>query len=428
MEVRANSKGVSGSQVSGAPPDSRGKQAVLNELASILTSQAFRTSERSKQFLSYVVQRTLEGRTDTLKERLIGAELFQRPATYATGEDPVVRNKASEVRRRLIQYYYEESHSSPVRIELPVGSYVPEFQWSSDPATIKHASLQPPVPGRKRWLAAVAGLSLALLGLTAAVVHYAKPTEPAVEKFWAPALNTTRPVLICLAKPVLYRPSLALFRRYARTHPGTFQTEVERNNTVLPLDPEEPVTWGDMVRFPDFGVGMGDVYAATRLCAMLGRMNKSIEVRIGNDYSYEDLRSSPAVVIGAFSNRWTLQMTSNLRFIFADDRQGSFWIQEQGGQGRAWRYGSSGGQSTEDFGIVTRLVDSKTGQLLIAAAGITGAGCQAAGELISRQDYLAAALSGASPDWPKKNLQVVFQTNVIDCVAGPPRVVATYFW
>jgi hypothetical protein len=183
-----------------------------------------------------------------------------------------------------------------------------------------------------------------------------------------------------------------------------------------------------MVNFSDFGVAMGDVYAATRLSALLGRMNKPVEVRIGKDYSYEDLRSSPAVVIGAFSNPWTLQMTSNLRFVFADDKQGHFWIQEQGGAGRAWRFGSPGGQTTEDFGVVTRLVDSKTGQLLIAAAGITGAGGQAAGEVLSRPDYMAAALRTAPPDWPKKNLQIVFQTNVIDNVAGPPHVVATYFW
>jgi len=73
-------------------------------------------------------------------------------------------------------------------------------------------------------------------------------------------------------------------------------------------------------------------------------------------------------------------------------------------------------------------VDSKTGQLLIAAAGITGAGGQAAGELLSREKYLAEALRTAPPDWSKRNLQIVFQTNVIDCVAGPPRIVATSFW
>ena len=86
------------------------------------------------------------------------------------------------------------------------------------------------------------------------------------------------------------------------------------------------------------------------------------------------------------------------------------------------------GRGREDYGVVTRLLDSKTGQVLIAAAGLAGNGTQAAGELISRQDFLSEGLRTAPPDWQKKNLQVVVETTVINSVAGPPRVVATYFW
>ena len=429
MEVRAELNAPSGSQGNTIPTDSLRKQAVLRELESILNCQAFRTSERSKQFLSFVVRRTLEGHTDSLKERLIGAELFHRPTSYATGDDPVVRNQASWVRRRLAQYYHEESNSSQVRIELPVGSYVPEFHWNPDatptsPKTPRRAKNRRMLP-----LAAVAGLGLALVvGLIATRVHYGRPSESAVEKFWAPVFNTPRPVLICLAKPVLYRPSLDLYRRYAKTHPGTFQTEVERMNTLLPLDPKEKVGWDDIVPYWEFGVAMGDVDVATQLSALLGRMKKPIEVRIGNNYSFDDLRRSPAVVIGAYSNRWTLQMTANLRFVFAEQDQ-RLWIQDRSPSGKTWASRlTPRGEITEDFGVVTRLLDSKTGQLLIAAAGIRAAGSQAAGEVICRQDYLAAALRTAPADWQKKNLQIVFQTSVIDSVAGPPRVVATYFW
>ena len=86
------------------------------------------------------------------------------------------------------------------------------------------------------------------------------------------------------------------------------------------------------------------------------------------------------------------------------------------------------GEIVEDFAIVTRLLDAKTGQVLIAAAGLGANGTQAAGEFISRPDYLEEAFRAAPPDWQKKNLQVVLQTTVTDSVAGPPRVVATYFW
>src|SRR5258707_13138392 len=106
------------------------KNAILGELGKILGSKPFRNSVRSKQFLTYVVQHKLEGRDEFLKERTIGTEVFQRKADYATAEDSVVRVQAGEVRRRLEQYYHAEPGSSLLRIELPLGSYAPEFHWN----------------------------------------------------------------------------------------------------------------------------------------------------------------------------------------------------------------------------------------------------------------------------------------------------------
>ena len=82
------------------------KQSVLRELDAILNSPVFQPSKRGKQFLTYVVHHRLEGNHERLKERTIGVDLFQRPAGYATGDDPVVRVQAGEVRRRLDQYYH----------------------------------------------------------------------------------------------------------------------------------------------------------------------------------------------------------------------------------------------------------------------------------------------------------------------------------
>ncbi len=131
MEARSRSNGTLGPQRDTSPLDEVQRAAIRRELQKILSSPAFRTSKRSQQFLSYVVQHSLEGQTELLKERSIGAELFERPISYATGEDAVVRVLAVDVRKRLAQYYHERSSSSQVRIELPVGSYVPEFRWNS---------------------------------------------------------------------------------------------------------------------------------------------------------------------------------------------------------------------------------------------------------------------------------------------------------
>ncbi len=382
---------------------------------------------RSKQFLSYVVEHKLEGRDEFLKERTIGTEIFQRKAGYATGDDPVVRVQAGEVRRRLEQYHHTAPNASPVRIELPLGSYAPEFRWRSTrlPLEVKAAG----APNKRTlWTVGVLGLGLVLVMVLATRLPNRKPKESALDQFWSPIFATSQPVLVCLAKPVLYRPSLELYRRYSKRHPGTFQTEVERYDQPLPLDPNEKLVWGDMLPYTDYGVAMGDVYVAARLSALFDHIDKPSQVRIGTNYSFEDLRNSPAVVVGAFNNRWTLQMTSNLRFVFAE-QDGHFRIQEQSPSGRArsWVLGPQG-EIVEDFAIVTRLLDSKTGQVIIAAAGLGANGTQAAGEFISRRDYLEEAFRTAPSDWPKKNVQVILQTTVTDSVAGPPRVIATYFW
>jgi len=111
------------------------EDAVRSALESVISSPAFAGSKRCQDFLRLVVERTLEGDLDSLRERQIGVEMFGRPADYDTSNDAVVRVRATEVRRRLAQYHREVSPTLQVRIELPPGSYVPEFHWSSQAKT-----------------------------------------------------------------------------------------------------------------------------------------------------------------------------------------------------------------------------------------------------------------------------------------------------
>jgi hypothetical protein len=418
---------------------SEAKTIILRELEKILESPPFRSSSRRKDFLSYVVHHSLEGHHDLLKERTIGTEVFHRDADYATGDDPVVRVQAGEVRRRLEQYYYTAPPDVPVRIEIPIGSYHPEFHWNKQPDLPKEAPADhptepdshavAPIPAGRRiwlWMVAAAGLGFALgivvFGLS---LRHHKPPQSILDLFWAPVFKTSEPVMICLAKPVVYRPSVEMYERYARTHPGTFETEPERDNEVLPLNPNEKLAWGDMMVYPGYGVASGDAYAAVQISNLLLRMDKPSQVRIGKSYSFEDLRTSPAVVLGAFNNRWTMQMTSNLHFTLQFDAG----IREQIASGRVWESQfNSHGEYTADYGVVSRLLDSKTGQFLVSAAGIGSPGTQAAGEVISNPEYLEEALRAAPANWNKENFQLVVQTNVIESIPGPPHVVASYFW
>jgi Predicted integral membrane protein len=104
---------------------------VRDHLKEVMASRAFAGSKRAQDFLQLIVEHALAGRYDSLRERMIGAEMFGRPIDYETSSDAVVRVKATEVRRKLAQYYQESGKEPTVRIELPIGTYVPKFQWKS---------------------------------------------------------------------------------------------------------------------------------------------------------------------------------------------------------------------------------------------------------------------------------------------------------
>ena len=104
-----------------------------DHLNDVFASRAFAGSKRSQDFLQLIVDHALAGRLDSLRERMIGAEMFGRRIDYDTANDAVVRVKATEVRRKLAQYYQESIKPPVVRIELPSGSYVPQFHWTAEP-------------------------------------------------------------------------------------------------------------------------------------------------------------------------------------------------------------------------------------------------------------------------------------------------------
>jgi len=117
-------------------------RSVRRHLEEIIASSAFAGSKRSQDFLQLIVEHALAGRFDSLRERMIGVEMFGRPVAYDTANDAVVRVKATEVRRKLAQFYREAPSPPPVRIELPTGSYVPKFHWG--PLAQLHTVPPPP--------------------------------------------------------------------------------------------------------------------------------------------------------------------------------------------------------------------------------------------------------------------------------------------
>src|ERR1700756_416513 len=110
-----------------APSGEFEKGAVHQQVEHLLASPLFHSSKRYPQFVRFVVGRALDGQTHQLKERILGVEIFDRPADYDTNKDPIVRVTAAEIRKRIEQYYQDPEHSQEIRLFLPPGSYVPQF-------------------------------------------------------------------------------------------------------------------------------------------------------------------------------------------------------------------------------------------------------------------------------------------------------------
>src|SRR5580698_4710928 len=112
------------------------RSELLEQLERIVNSKHFRNSKRYPSFLRFVVEQTLAGKTDVLKERTLGVDVFARQSNYDTNEDPIVRVTAGEIRKRIAQYYQEPGHEEEPRIDLPLGSYVPHFLPAAHPIPI----------------------------------------------------------------------------------------------------------------------------------------------------------------------------------------------------------------------------------------------------------------------------------------------------
>lgn len=406
---------------------------VLAELDRVLKGPSFRSSKRSQQFLNYAVQQVLAGLHENLKERTIGVAVFDRPATYDTSEDATVRVAAGEVRKRLTQFY-TDAQAHALRIELPLGSYVPEFVTvhstavvEAEPSTpVVHSgtveanvdgSAPPPqaVPAgtNRLWVAMGAVVLLSALALARFT------TRSAFDDFWEPMIASRQPVVICLTHPVVFLLSERVQKEYVERH----KIDQFAGPYVVRVDPKD-LRPDDLVPATDQYVGSGDAYASSQFMAFLKARGGPAELRLGQDLTFADLRSRPAILIGAYSNRWAMQSNSEYRFSF-----GHFSVKDRV-TGKDWTLTdmTPDYKSKEDYAIVSRVFQSYTGQLVILSAGITNAGTHAAAEFLTNPRYLNAALARLPRGWRKRNLQFVLHCRVINNVPGPPEVVAFEVW
>jgi len=145
-------------QHNGIPND-----AIEVQLKKILSSRVFALAERPTRFLRFIVQRTLAGGEDNLKEYPIGVEVLGRKPSFDPRVDPIVRAEAGRLRTRLLEYYTADGKHDPIRINLPRGTYVPAFEWNATPEGVPDAGAT--TPRRTRYWAAWTVATLVLLPL-----------------------------------------------------------------------------------------------------------------------------------------------------------------------------------------------------------------------------------------------------------------------
>lgn len=380
------------------------RDLIARELNAILSSGHFSGSKRYPALLKYVVSKALDGHSEGLKERTLGIEVFDRPPDYDTNADPVVRFSASEVRKRLAQYYSEDGESSVLQIHLPLGCYVPEF---------KPKGAAPAVSALRRshflwWAAAVLLLALAVFS----AYSYRKATAPrTTDKLWGQLLHSPAPVLIVVGTSDFNWP----------------------NTKPAAVDPT------DHLRGPYHHITMSSALALARVAGFLQASGKAYVIKDDREVSLTDFRLRPVILIGASNNPWTLRLTDPLRFRFdfgslsrIQDRENpnsTEWSDPRNAaSSNPHNPELSADNKTSDYALITRYHDTTTNGTVMVIAGLGSYGTEAASEFVVSPQYIDQLLSKVPADWGDKNLEIVIRADKINGEAGPPFLVSSRYW
>lgn len=404
------------------PPTTMDHEAVLRELHEILASHHFSNSKRYPAMLKYIVENTLAGKSEHLKERTIGVEVFDRPPTYDTNSDTVVRYTAGEVRKRLLLYYSESGRNSAVRISLPAGSYIPEFhhghdqhgEHGDDPGfhaehhldgnslaladtETGHSLLAQTKKHRKRlvWLS---GAVITAILVVAGVWWQYRAVHPqsALDSFWAPVLRDQRTVLICTGGSVF-----------------------SQNNF------SGVATAGKNIDYPF--VSMQIASAIAQLSGLLERSGVTPRLASSATTPLTELREQSVILLGGYNNQWTLRLLEPLRFhivpgvdeVIADRMQAQVhWARDS----------SLPYSSADDYALIARFRDATTDGWVVVLAGLGRNGTEAAAQFATSSHYMQLLRDQMGRDFSNQNIEVVLKVNVVDGKTGAPSIMAVHVW
>jgi hypothetical protein len=421
----------------GCVPAALSAEKILAQLELLARDEGFSSSRRSIAFLRYVVEETLKGSVDQIKERTIGIEVFGRPSSYDTNQDHVVRTAATELRKRLAIYYGDEKHRSELRIGLVPGSYIPKFTCAHHadaesgtahaPGSIsddtEHEGIDQTADplanagisanrrglhrGTRLW-----GLAACTAILIAGSFGFSWLNKQTPEfLFWKPVLDTPGPVLLAVGD-------------VPNGPPQPLATEGSENSTpaILQSDATRSVPFADAVTI-------------ARVVGVLQANGKKVLIRRENSSSFSDLREGPVVLVGAFNNEWSLRLTHQLRYTLAlDAEKHLIYIKDAKNPAlRGWSWGTNqprnyvggaGGPVLHDYALISRIRNSETGHVIVVIGGLYTYGTQSAGEFLTDPQLMKSIAKVTKLGNGDQNLQIVLGTTVTDGTPGPPKVLA----
>jgi hypothetical protein len=395
------------------PVSAEEQELVLSELEAILSSYHFRGSKRYPGLLRYVVKAALEGRAGDLKERTLGVEVFGRDPQYDTNTDPVVRISAGEVRKRIAQYYHENQETARVRIELPMGSYAPEFLLPesgtamAEPHPQEHVDAAPPARAARRlsWRLLWLGMILLLVAAGCFAAYSYRQASAAkmtpAEKLLAPLFKSQRPILIVIGT----------------SHPNKVPQETKQTS------------FAEHTTGPYHHVSVATAIALANVAGILRQNGRSYEVKEDTEASLTDIRSRSLILIGASNNVWTMRLVGPLRYRFVKDTV--IQIQDTKNPERSdWSidFSKPFSQVTRDYAMVARFHDATTEGPVLVVAGVGPYGTEAASEFVASPAYLDQMQQNMPADWENKDFEVILKSDVIDSKAGPPVMVTQTVW
>lgn len=422
------------------PSSAHDQSIVREELERILASTPFSSSQRYPALLRYVVEQTLSGNSKSLKERTLGVEVFHRPPDYDTNSDPVVRFSAGEVRRRLAQYYLDGQNRKLIEINLPLGTYIPEFSRR------EHAEEELPAPVDKNRAASTKANSVPYQGLGVAelgnrlrisstiATHFVRKSflsglfvgtlvvtvvalfgysllsrngrqyeKPPTEQMWRPLLNVPDDAVIAVG----------------RTQ-GENTDSLESPNTTIEQH----------ILRPDARISLAAVQAVSQVVGFLQTHHKRFRINEAYSVSLENLRHRPVVLVSGFNNIWTIRLLRSLPF-HLDQANGLHYIVDaQHPDRRDWSvdFNLPYRKQTTDYAIIGRYYDSTTDSPVVVVAGIGSNGSEAAGEFVVSPEELQTLARLAPQGSLDRNFEAVLKVEVIGGNTGSTTVVASRFW